>query len=180
MQRLISRLILTGLVLIPFAANADDKPLRDMSPSDAVKAADVCNDTAGERTYRIYINNQSSWGIVIAFVQIKDESGMIPSGFISDTGTFVLATNSDSYTEVAQDPCYAGGYMRPIQGTRCLGSVKMTNGTDEVDVPLPDITDGDVTTYYGVCGWDIANSIVDGKRVPSLVSRTKLSKKSGQ
>src|SRR5579864_3639451 len=82
------------------------------TPRDAVGAKDFCSDTAAERTTRVFINNQTPLTIVIAFIELKDESNNIPNGFISDTGTFVLTTNDTGPDTPQLDPCYVGGFER--------------------------------------------------------------------
>jgi hypothetical protein len=165
MRRLVYLIAVVVSASLFSAYSNAQQSLSSVSPKERLKLKGICNSTAGERTYRISIDNQTDWGIVIAFVQAKDESNNVPSGFVSDTGTFVLATNADSHTVVAQDPCYAGGFERPIQATRCLGSVKLTDGSNEVDVNLEDITDGDLNTFYGECNWHLVESAITKKPV---------------
>jgi hypothetical protein len=165
-------LCLSWTLLIPGSASAQEKKIGP-APKDAITAKDFCNDTAGTRTTRVFINNQTNWMIVIAFAQLKDESNNIPSGYTSDTGTFVLGTNDTGPSTIQLDPCYVGGSQRPIQATRGSGSVKLTNGSQEVDLNLPDVTDGDVTTYYGTVGWDVGYSVALKK---PIISGAKLKK----
>lgn len=163
---------LVSLLLFSTSAFAQERKIGP-SPKDAMSARDFCADTAADRTTRIFINNQTNWRIVIAFGQLKDESNNIPTGYISDTGTFVLATDASGPNTVQLDPCYVGGSQRPIQATHGLGSVKLTDGQQEVDLNL-DVSDGDVTTYYGTVGWDIVSNIMTRK---PIVGPTKMKKK---
>jgi hypothetical protein len=128
---------------------------RPASPQDALTTKDICSDTAGDRTTRVYISNHTNWTIKIGFVQLLDESGNVPPGYISNTGVMVLGVNTAPGGTAQLDPCYAGGDKRPIQATRAKGSLKLTDGSHEIDHNLHDIQDGDVTTYYPTVGWNL-------------------------
>jgi hypothetical protein len=146
----------TGFVyIIAYRSALAQETARPASPEAALTVKDICNDTSGDRTTRVFIVNKTDWTIKIGFVQLLDQSGNIPPGYISDTGVIVLGVNNTGPATVATDPCYAGGDKRPIQATHAKGSVKLTKGSQEQDFNFPDQDTHDVTSYFGTVGWDI-------------------------
>jgi hypothetical protein len=146
--------LFTALTAFPSQGYAEEK-YSSLSPKDAISASDPCQTNINDRTLYFSVNNRTDWTVEIVFFQGKDESNNIPEGFVKDTGTFVGGTNVPGPSVVTVDPCYAGGYKRPIQATRGLGSAKVTKDGKEATINLPDYNSGDMTKYYEKFQWDI-------------------------
>ncbi len=165
------RLLITSLVFVLTPtltpAVAQSQP---SSPKEALTAADLCRDTFNKRTQLLQIDNRTNLTSVVAFLQGRDESTMVPPGYVTNTGVFVAGVNQPGPSVVAGDPCYAGGHQRPIQATRVLASIILEDPITGVDFPinLPD-QNGDITSYWLTALWTIDFSPVtrmDGKRIP--------------
>ena len=130
------------------------------SPRDAIGALDRCSDTSGQRTIKVSLINNTGWTIVVAFTRCEDLSGNVPSGFVSDTGVIVLASNLAGPATASIDPCHAGLGQRPCQATRITGNYKLRwPGDDaEYDYECPPGDDGDHTTYFKWISWTIEYS----------------------
>lgn len=157
------------VVLITMAVAPATAQEQASSPKEALLGADVCSDTWGKRTQTMQIDNQTNWTVEIAFFQGKDESALVPSGFITNTGVFVAGVNQPGPSVVIADPCYAGGSRRPIQATRALASLLLVDPATGTEFPLnlPDMN-GDVTSYWVNAVWQVVFSPIrgaDGKRI---------------
>jgi hypothetical protein len=129
---------------------AADNPHEAMAGS-----SDPCKDYFPYRTVNVFLENNTPASVEIWFFQIKDTSGAVPPGFSEDTGVVVGAVNGAAHTTINFDPCYAGGYKRPIQGTFFDGSVKLVYGGKEYDVDLSAFAADPPGNYYGSAGWEL-------------------------
>lgn len=129
------------------------------SPAEAIRKAEravagVCDQTINHRTTSMHLVNNTAASIKLAFFQGKQTVGAPPTGYVADTGVYVGCMNEPGGANCDSDPCYAGGYQRPIMVDRCSGSVEITyNGQNQTfNLPAQQAPNG---KFWIKCGWTI-------------------------
>ncbi len=176
------QLVFIYIVALSFTALSGlavaEEKYSSLSPKEAILAADLCQTTRDDRTLAIWVNNKTHYTVEIVFFQGKDESNNVPDGYVADTGTYVGGTMVNGPGLITTDPCYAGGFKRPVQATVLKGSVTVIDDDGKKSIlHFEDISTGDLTRYWESNGWDIVYTKDNDKKSPPISKSKRLKQK---